>query len=124
MPRPRIATNSASASRARHEPSRPPGTVMTSDIGGLRLPARYSSKSAIVTNSIASGGGQRGCPAPATLLESGALRQPPDNDGSPPLLRRLYDWTIRMAGHPQALKVLAAVSFSESSFFPVIPELM
>jgi membrane protein YqaA with SNARE-associated domain len=40
------------------------------------------------------------------------------------LLRRLYDWTIRMAGHPQALKVLAAVSFSESSFFPVIPELM
>ena len=42
----------------------------------------------------------------------------------PRLLRRLYDWTIRMAGHPQALKVLAAVSFAESSFFPVIPELM
>ena len=40
------------------------------------------------------------------------------------MLRSLYDWTIRMAGHPQALKVLAAVSFSESSFFPIIPELM
>jgi len=40
------------------------------------------------------------------------------------LLRRLYDWTIRMAGHPQALKVLAAVSFSESSFLPIIPEIL
>ena len=29
-----------------------------------------------------------------------------------------------MAGHPRALQVLAAVSFAESSFFPVIPELM
>ena len=40
------------------------------------------------------------------------------------MLRRLYDWTIRMAGHRHALRVLAAVSFAESSFFPVIPELM
>jgi membrane protein YqaA with SNARE-associated domain len=40
------------------------------------------------------------------------------------LLRRLYDWTIEMAGRPQAMPVMAAVSFSESSFFPVIPELM
>ena len=29
-----------------------------------------------------------------------------------------------MAGRPQAMPVMAAVSFSESSFFPVIPELM
>jgi membrane protein YqaA with SNARE-associated domain len=40
------------------------------------------------------------------------------------LLRRLYDWTIEMAGRPQAMPVMAAVSFAESSFFPVIPELM
>jgi len=40
------------------------------------------------------------------------------------LLRRIYDWTIRMAGHRHAMLVLGAVSFAESSFFPVIPELM
>jgi membrane protein YqaA with SNARE-associated domain len=40
------------------------------------------------------------------------------------LLRRLYDWTIDMAGRRRAMPVMAAVSFAESSFFPVIPELM
>jgi membrane protein YqaA with SNARE-associated domain len=40
------------------------------------------------------------------------------------LLRRLYDWTIEMAGRPQAMPALAAVSFAESSFFPVPPDVM
>lgn len=40
------------------------------------------------------------------------------------MLRRLYDWAIDMAGRPQAMPVLAAVSFAESSFFPVPPDVM
>ena len=41
-----------------------------------------------------------------------------------PMLRRLYDWTIRMADHPQALWVLALVSFVESSVFPIPPDVL
>jgi membrane protein YqaA with SNARE-associated domain len=40
------------------------------------------------------------------------------------MIRRLYDWTMRMAAHPKALRVLAAVSFAESSFFPIPPDAM
>jgi len=40
------------------------------------------------------------------------------------MLRRLYDWTIRMADHPQALWVLAAVAFIESSVFPIPPDVL
>src|SRR5262245_18611579 len=40
------------------------------------------------------------------------------------MIRRLYDWMMRMAQHPQALRVLAAVSFAESSFFPIPPDAM
>ena len=40
------------------------------------------------------------------------------------MLRRLYDWTIRMADHPQALWVLALVSFVESSVFPIPPDVL
>ncbi len=40
------------------------------------------------------------------------------------MLRRLYDWTIRLADHPQALWVLAAVAFIESSFFPIPPDVL
>lgn len=40
------------------------------------------------------------------------------------MLRRLYDWTMRMAEHPRALWLLAAVSFVESSFFPIPPDVM
>jgi membrane protein YqaA with SNARE-associated domain len=40
------------------------------------------------------------------------------------MLRRLYDWVIRMAEHPKSLWVLAGVSFAESSFFPIPPDLM
>jgi membrane protein YqaA with SNARE-associated domain len=38
------------------------------------------------------------------------------------MLRRLYDWTMRLAAHPKAELALAAVSFAESSFFPVPPD--
>lgn len=40
------------------------------------------------------------------------------------MLRKLYDWTMRMAGHPRAQWVLGAVSFTESSFFPIPPDAM
>ena len=35
------------------------------------------------------------------------------------MLRRLYDGTMRLAGHPHAVWLLAAVAFAESVVFPV-----
>ncbi|SLN26861.1 YqaA family protein [Oceanibacterium hippocampi] len=40
------------------------------------------------------------------------------------MLRRLYDWTMSLAGHRNAETALAGVSFAESSFFPVPPDVM
>lgn len=40
------------------------------------------------------------------------------------MLRRLYDWVIAKAGTPQATWALALVSFVESSFFPIPPDVM
>jgi membrane protein YqaA with SNARE-associated domain len=40
------------------------------------------------------------------------------------MFRKLYDWTLRMAGHRHALWIMAAVSFAESSFFPIPPDVM
>ena len=40
------------------------------------------------------------------------------------ILRRIYDWCIDAADKPYALWILGAVSFAESSFFPVPPDIM
>ena len=40
------------------------------------------------------------------------------------MIRRLYDWTIALARHPHALLALAAVSFVESSVFPIPPDVL
>src|SRR3954468_18711754 len=40
------------------------------------------------------------------------------------MLKRTYDWCIGAADKPYALWILAAVSFAESSFFPVPPDVM
>ena len=40
------------------------------------------------------------------------------------MLQRLYDWTMGLAGRPNALWALAAVSFVESSFFPIPPDIL
>jgi membrane protein YqaA with SNARE-associated domain len=40
------------------------------------------------------------------------------------MFRRLYDWTIRVARHRHAMPGMAAVSFAESSFFPIPPDVM
>lgn len=38
------------------------------------------------------------------------------------VIRRLYDWALRLAAHKQAAWWLAAVSFIESSVFPLPPD--
>jgi membrane protein YqaA with SNARE-associated domain len=40
------------------------------------------------------------------------------------VVRRLYDRTMALAGHPHAAWALAAVSFVESSVFPIPPDLL
>ena len=40
------------------------------------------------------------------------------------MIRRLYDWTLRMADHHNALWVLALISFAEASVFPIPPDLL
>jgi membrane protein YqaA with SNARE-associated domain len=40
------------------------------------------------------------------------------------MLRRLYDWAMDKAAHRHALAWLAAVSFIESSIFPIPPDVM
>jgi len=40
------------------------------------------------------------------------------------MLRRIYDWVLALAGSRRAPAALAAVSFAESSFFPIPPDVM
>jgi membrane protein YqaA with SNARE-associated domain len=40
------------------------------------------------------------------------------------LLRRLYDWTLARAAGPGAEKWLMGISFADSSFFPIPPDVM
>ncbi|MDD7909330.1 MULTISPECIES: YqaA family protein [Pseudovibrio] len=40
------------------------------------------------------------------------------------MIRRLYDWTLSLASGPRAPAALGTVSFVESSFFPIPPDLL
>lgn len=40
------------------------------------------------------------------------------------MFRKLYDWTLRLAGHRHAIRYMGIVSFCESSFFPIPPDVM
>ncbi len=40
------------------------------------------------------------------------------------MIRALYDWVIRLAGHRRAMPAMGLVSFLESSFFPIPPDVM
>lgn len=40
------------------------------------------------------------------------------------MIRALYDWTMRLADHPRSLRALGVVSFIESSFFPIPPDVL
>lgn len=42
----------------------------------------------------------------------------------PNIMRRLYDWTVSWADKPQGTQALAALSFAESSFFPIPPDVL
>jgi membrane protein YqaA with SNARE-associated domain len=39
-------------------------------------------------------------------------------------MRRLYDWVLRLAKHRRAIPAMGVVSFCESSFFPIPPDVM
>lgn len=39
-------------------------------------------------------------------------------------MRGLYNWTLSLAASPRAVPALAAVSFAESSFFPIPPDVV
>ena len=40
------------------------------------------------------------------------------------MIRALYDWTMGLASKPYAIWALAVVSFVESSFFPIPPDIL
>lgn len=40
------------------------------------------------------------------------------------MLRKLYDWVFSLARHRHATRSMAAVSFAESSFFPIPPDVI
>ncbi len=40
------------------------------------------------------------------------------------MIRRLYAWTMRLAAGPNAMLALVGVSFAESSFFPLPPDML
>jgi membrane protein YqaA with SNARE-associated domain len=40
------------------------------------------------------------------------------------MFQALYDWTLRLASHRHAIRSMAIVSFCESSFFPIPPDVM
>ncbi|WP_254305975.1 YqaA family protein [Sphingopyxis sp. BSNA05] len=40
------------------------------------------------------------------------------------MLKKLYEWMLDKAAHRQAPKWLAGISFAESSFFPIPPDVM
>jgi len=51
---------------------------------------------------------------------------PPDSPPVPrwALHRRLYDWVLSFAEHKQAVPALFLISFAESSFFPIPPDIL
>jgi membrane protein YqaA with SNARE-associated domain len=40
------------------------------------------------------------------------------------MMRRFYDWMMRMAAHPKAPHALFGIAFVESSIFPIPPDVM
>jgi membrane protein YqaA with SNARE-associated domain len=42
----------------------------------------------------------------------------------PLMLRKLYNWTLQAARRPGAVYLLAVISFAESSFFPIPPDVL
>lgn len=40
------------------------------------------------------------------------------------MIRALYDWVFRLAGHKRSTWALFGISFTESSFFPIPPDIL
>ena len=40
------------------------------------------------------------------------------------ILRKLYNWTLIKSAHPKAIWFLSLISFAESSFFPIPPDII
>ena len=40
------------------------------------------------------------------------------------ILKKLYDWTLLKSRHPKAMWFLSVISFTESSFFPIPPDII
>jgi membrane protein YqaA with SNARE-associated domain len=40
------------------------------------------------------------------------------------IIKELYDWTLNRSRHPKAKWFLAIISFTESSFFPIPPDIL
>ena len=40
------------------------------------------------------------------------------------MLRSLYNWTLNKAGHKYSAWILSVISFTESSFFPIPPDIL
>lgn len=40
------------------------------------------------------------------------------------MFRRLYEWTLKLSEKPRAVWALGAISFAESSFFPIPPDVI
>lgn len=64
------------------------------------------------------------CPTAVGLLNETTVRQQDGGTENTRLLRRLYDWTMGLAGHRHAMAVLFVVAFAESSFFPIPPDVL
>lgn len=60
------------------------------------------------------------------MTNSTATVSPPPTAPAPRrgLLRRLYDWVIGWADTPYAVPALCVLSFAESSFFPIPPDVL
>jgi membrane protein YqaA with SNARE-associated domain len=64
------------------------------------------------------------CPPAPRLLNGGYHLHVHVGMESKPLLRRLHDWAMSLASHRHAMVALFAVSFAESSFFPIPPDVL
>ncbi len=58
---------------------------------------------------------------PPTISPSTTDATPPTASGP---LRRLYNWVLSWADSPHGTTALAAISFAESSFFPIPPDVL
>jgi len=70
-------------------------------------------------------------PSSAEQLAAAPIERPADAVDSPaePVrargpLRRLYDWVLSWADSPHGTTALAVISFAESSFFPIPPDVL